>query len=59
VEVKAACGTNFEVSLEVLLLHRIAARVALAKEPLAESFLLVCVDSRFGFRELHHGGWLA
>ena len=58
-EVKAAGGTDFEVALEVLFLHRVAARVALAEEALAESLLLGGVDSGFGFGELGHREWLA
>jgi len=58
-KVKTARGTNLEVALEVLLLHRVPARLALAEEPFAECSLLGSVDSRFGFGELRHGEWLA
>ena len=56
VEVRAACRTNPGVALEVFLLDRVAARLALSKQPFAEGLLLRGVDSGFGFRELGHAG---
>jgi hypothetical protein len=58
-EVKAAGGADFEVALEVIFPHRVAARITFAEEPLAEGLLLGGVDSCLGLGELGHGKWLA
>ena len=58
-EVMAARRTNLETAREVFFLHRVAAGIALTKEPLAERLLFRRVDTGLRFGELRHGLWLA